>query len=409
MADWTEQAEQMLKAWTEAQKNVWSSWQDLAGRAAGVQPKPQAFSMNPMDWLQQSMSIWADPTGVVKDAGHQVFGSQFSMMRTLELLTRAWQLVAPKLATGQDWQSPLSGFTTNWFQQVAGASDDLLDLSKDTQTLWQSYMGEWGPLLKPWVSSMIAATGSGHLGEMMLGGSAGLGRFLTLGQDGFWSAPFTNFAEIPSIGVTREQQAKVLRAFDAFVNMRKAMLDFNKLTTGAMKKAVETVMATLAEKSKKGEKIRSVRELNRLWLESADDVFTKMYASEEYLKAQRELSASGMSFKLMQQEVVEMLLKGLNLPTRSELDDAYKTLYELRKEVKVLKKAERGQTETEKAIELLDQKVEALQKAVHESTEPSPSAPTRNAIKQVETVETRKTAKKTTARKKTAARTRPTT
>jgi len=376
MADWTEQAEQMLKTWTEAQKNVWDSWQDLAGRAVGAQPKPQAFGMNPMEWFQQSMSLWTDPAGIARDAGRQVFGSQFSMMRNLELLTRAWQLVAPKLDTGQDWHSPLSGFMTNWFQQLTGASGDLFEMTKDTQTLWQSYLSEWGPLLKPWLSSAIEATGSGHLGEMMLGGSTGLGRLLTMGQDDFQTGPFVGFAEIPSIGVMREHQAKILRAFDAFVDLRKVMLEFNKMTTGALSKAVEAVMEALVEKGKQGEKIRSVRDLNRLWLESADKVFTEMYASEEYLKAQRELSAAGMSFKLMQQEVVEMVLKGLNLPTRSELDDAYKTLYELRKEVKALKKAVREQTK--------------------------PAA--QNAIKQVET---QKTAKKVTARKKTAARREP--
>jgi len=382
MADWTEQAEQMLKIWTEAQKNVWDSWQDLAGSAVGTQPKPQAAGMNPMEWFQQSMSLWTDPAGVARDAGRQVFGSQFSMMRNLELLTRAWQLVAPKLDTGQDWHSSLSGFMTHWFQQVTGASGDLFEMTKDTQTLWQSYLSEWGPLLKPWLSSAIGVTGSGHLGEMILGGSTGLDRLLMMGQDDFQTGPFVGFAEIPSIGVTREHQAKILRAFDAFVDLRKIMLEFNKMTTGALSKAVEAVMEALMERGKKGEKIRSVRDLNRLWLESADKVFTEMYASEEYLKAQRKLSAAGMSYKLMQQEVVEMVLKGLNLPTRSELDDAYKTLYELRKEVKALKKAMQGQTEPT---------MEA-------------KATSQNAIKQVET---QKTAKKVTARKKAAARVEP--
>jgi len=387
MADWTEQAEQMLKTWTEAQKNVWDSWQDLAGRAVGAQPKPQAFSTNPMEWFQQSMSLWTDPAGVAKDAGRQVFGSQFSMMRNLELLTRAWQLVAPKLDAGQDWRSPLSSFTTDWFQQLTGMSGDMFEMSKDAQILWQSYLSEWGPLLKPWLSSVAEATGSGHLGEMMLGGSTGLGRLFKMGQNDFQTGPFVGFAEVPSIGITREHQAKILRAFDAFVDLRKVMLEFNKMTTGAMGKAVEAMMEALVEKSKKGEKVQSVRDMNRLWLASADKVFTRMYASEGYLEAQRKLSAAGMSFKLMQQEVLEMVLKGLNLPTRSELDDAYRTLYELRKEVKALKKAVHEQTKPS---------------AMEAKAETRPTA--QNAIKQVET---QKTAKKVTAPKKTAARVEP--
>jgi class III poly(R)-hydroxyalkanoic acid synthase PhaE subunit len=152
----------------------------------------------------------------------------------------------------------------------------------------------------------------------------------------------------------------------------------------ALNTSVETVIETLVEKGKKGEKIESVRDLNRLWLDSADDVFTKMYASEEYLEAQHRLSKAGMTYKIMQQDVVEMTLKGLNLPTRSELDDAYKTLYELRKEVKSLKKALREQAKP--AIEA--------------------EVPAKNAIKRVDAKNTEKTAatKKVSARKKAPSR-----
>jgi len=380
MADWTEQAEQMLKSWTLAQKNVWDSWQDLAGRAGDGVKKPQGFTMNPMEWFQQSMAAWTDPAGVAQDAGRQIFGSQSSMMRNLDMLTKAWQIIAPKLDAGQDWRSPLSDFTTSWFQQLTGTPQGLFETSKDTAALFQSYMSQWGPLLQPWISSAIEATGSGHLGEMMLGGSAGLGRLFTMEQEEFQAAPFTGLADIPSMGIAREHQARVLRACDAFVDLRRLMLELNKLTTGALTKSVETVMTTLVEKSKRGEKIESVRDLNRLWINSADDVFTKMYASEEYLKLQRELSSAAMTYKIRQQGVIEMVLKSLNLPTRSELDDAYKTLYELRKEVKSLKKA------------------------LHEQAKPAIEAKTatQNAIKQVRTKNAAMptVAKKSSARKK---------
>ena len=382
MADWTEQADQMLKTWSEAQKNVWDSWQDLAGRTGGPATKPQGFAMNPMELFQQSMSAWTDPAGVARDAGRQVFGSQFSMMQNLDMLTKAWRMIAPQLDSGQDWRSGLSSFTTDWFQQLTGTPQGLFETSKDTGALLQSYMKEWGPLLQPWISSAMQATGSGHLGEMMLGGSAGLSRLFSMEQDEFGGAPFGGFSEIPSIGVSREHQAKILRAFDSFVDLRKVMLEFNQMTVGALKKSVETVMETLVEKGKKGETIESVRDLNRLWLDSADDVFTKMYASEDYLKMQHDVSKAGMTYKLMQQDVVEMMLKNLNLPTRSELDDAYKTLYELRKEVKSLKKALREQAKP----------------AVEAKVRPE------NAIKQVTSQKAPKgaAAKKATARKKTA-------
>jgi class III poly(R)-hydroxyalkanoic acid synthase PhaE subunit len=105
-----------------------------------------------------------------------------------------------------------------------------------------------------------------------------------------------------------------------------------------MRDAVERTMDRLAKLSAEGESISSIRDLNRLWLETADEAFTDVYSSKKYAEVMRELSSAGMKYKIEQRKVVEMILKAFDIPTRSELDDAYRTLYALRKDVKALKK-----------------------------------------------------------------------
>ena len=54
--NWTEQADTMMKAWTEAQKQMWSGWYDLAQSSSGGQR-----GLGPMDpsyWLRQGMEAW---------------------------------------------------------------------------------------------------------------------------------------------------------------------------------------------------------------------------------------------------------------------------------------------------------------------------------------------------------------
>jgi len=46
-----------------------------------------------------------------------------------------------------------------------------------------------------------------------------------------------------------------------------------------------------------------------------------------------------MSYRLREREIVEVWLQMYDLPTRSELDEAHRRIYELRKEVKTLKRA----------------------------------------------------------------------
>jgi class III poly(R)-hydroxyalkanoic acid synthase PhaE subunit len=213
--------------------------------------------------------------------------------------------------------------------------------------LWRSFTGEWGPLLKPWMASMNQMM-SGHFGEGMLGGSSGLNKLLSFEADGFSrlfdleasrEMAFDRLSDIPLLGSSREQNAKILRMFDAFVDLQKVNAKYRVVLARAMEQAVEETMAKLAEMAQKGEQIHAVKDLTKLWLNVADGVFTKMYAAEDYVTLQHEMSAAGMKFRIEQRQVVEMVLETLGMPTRTELDDAYRSLYEVRKEVKALKKA----------------------------------------------------------------------
>ena len=344
--NWIEQAESMMNTLTEAQKKAWEGWYELARSG----PKAAPFSPNFTDASQlfrQGIEAWTAGTGTTgQGMAEQLFNGQQTMMRNLELLTKSWQIVAPHLDTGENWQDELKKFTDQWTDQILGNPTRWVESTANTNELWQSFVGEWGPLLKPWMASVNQLL-HGHLGEGLLGGSSGLNRFLNLEMDGLTrlfnmeadrEMAFERIAEVPTVGYTREQNTKLLKAFDAFVDLRKVDTRYRTKLAEAMGEAVKATMDKLAGLAKEGKNVNSVRELNRLWLDAADEVFSEMYASEEYIQVQRDLSSAGLKYRIEAQKVIEMMLEALHIPTRSELDDTYRTLYELRKEVKALKK-----------------------------------------------------------------------
>ncbi len=346
--NWTEQAESMMKTWTETQKKAWEGWFELARGGSGLSGSAFSSSMaDPIQLLKQGIEAWtagAGPTG--QGMASQLFNGQRAMMQTLELLTQSWQIVSKNLDAGEDWQGDVKQYTQKWVERMLGTPSQMLETTANTQELWQSFMAEWGPLLKPWLTSLNQIA-HGHLGEGLLGGSSGMDKLFNLEMDGLTrlfnfeaikETAFEQMAQIPSIGYTREQNAKLLRAFDAFVDLRKAHTKYHVELSGAMGEAVKRTMGKLANMAKEGKSINSVRELNRLWLDMADEVFTEMLASDEHNKLQNEVSGAGLKYRIEMQKVTEMILKNFNLPTRGELDDTYRTLYELRKEVKTLKK-----------------------------------------------------------------------
>lgn len=112
----------------------------------------------------------------------------------------------------------------------------------------------------------------------------------------------------------------------------------------------------------------------RLWTETADASLEKVFRSEHYVNIQGRLFDAAMNYRLREQEVVELVLKTGYVPTRSEVDEAHRNIYELRKEVKALKKALKGTTLADNSgtsVADLRQEINGLKQALQEVKEAS--------------------------------------
>jgi hypothetical protein len=64
-----------------------------------------------------------------------------------------------------------------------------------------------------------------------------------------------------------------------------------------------------------------------------------VFRSPEYIRIQGRLVNTATAYRVREREIVDAFLKASHLASRSELDEAYRRIYELRKDVKELKKA----------------------------------------------------------------------
>ena len=103
-------------------------------------------------------------------------------------------------------------------------------------------------------------------------------------------------------------------------------------------KAFEHFQKELVALSEKGETITSLEQFAIVWTNLAEDAFSEVFYSEKYIRAQGKLITATMKQRIQQRQMVEMVCKQLDIPTRSEVDLIHRTNYELRKELKALKK-----------------------------------------------------------------------
>jgi class III poly(R)-hydroxyalkanoic acid synthase PhaE subunit len=102
--------------------------------------------------------------------------------------------------------------------------------------------------------------------------------------------------------------------------------------------AFRQMMRRLNERSERGEPLTSLKQLIEAWTDTADDAFNEVFESQRYIDSQARLLNSSMALRRKQQEIVDDLLKGSYIPGRSEVDEAHRSIYELRKEVRELKR-----------------------------------------------------------------------
>lgn len=143
---------------------------------------------------------------------------------------------------------------------------------------------------------------------------------------------------VPPVGKDREKIELILRGFDdlSVYAAKNTEYQHTMYTTGLL--AIEKVVEKLAEKIKAGEEIKQFDEFFDVWIDVSEQAYFKLFQTEEFSRIQGELLDAGLKARTHFFKIMEMQLYDLPVVLRSEMDDLYKTVYELNKKVKKLEK-----------------------------------------------------------------------
>jgi hypothetical protein len=91
-------------------------------------------------------------------------------------------------------------------------------------------------------------------------------------------------------------------------------------------------------KIQNGTDVNSMMALYQEWLNISDKVFVSLFESDEYSKLMAEVSSLQLKLRKDIEDQLEKYMVGIPVATRSEMDELYKTIYELKKQVRQLEK-----------------------------------------------------------------------
>jgi len=307
-----------IKTWTRIDIQALKSWFNLMELAqdntiADGKPELEFMTQRFIDLLTFGL-----PEAEIQKNQHWQF-------HLVKLSYDIWQDLLSKFESGEDWQQALSNHSQKLQDEVDKFFQEKLKTSQDIGELWQIYIKEVHNF-----NQLLSTTGISGTGNPWID--------LNNIYWNFASEQFGNLMRLSLPDPSDGLRSKLIRAFDAWAKLYPTSIDYQMVLVEIQRESFNELMLDLILLASKGEKVKDWLQFQQLWGRTADKVFEKAFCSEDNVKVRGRFLNAINNYKLSQQDLMEMWMKMMNMPIRSEVDEVHKSIYELRKEVKSLKK-----------------------------------------------------------------------
>ena len=306
---WFTQTEELTKIWFESNQKMWNNWLNVA-----AQGKPTQGNN-----FQESFL----------DSG-EVF------MRLLQISIEAWKEISPLATNCSDWQTVLNKYSELIRSQFFGVPGLNSTFDGDASQMWQLYVQSLQSLTSFYPQSwlrLIESIDKAGFGQSKVG--------LEL-NNLYWDIyekTFGSFFLSPSLGYTREFNYKLLQGFEIWKNYYRASIDYQIVLAQVRVQAFEKLIQQLVLRQNKGEKVENTQQFLQIWSQVIDQVFAEIFSNQDNIQIRGKFLNATMAYKLYLQKLMEVFLKIVDQPVRSEVDEIHHSIYELNKDIKALKKA----------------------------------------------------------------------
>jgi len=348
MAAWTDWTNQMTNMWNGmGQTNAWTNqmqqWQNAFSMDAFKKSAENSTSIfnQYYEILNNNFAQWQKnfENGTVQDAYR-------NMVNVTDGYTRFYEMWAPLWKSIQE-----ENFNMDMYKQYANPA-----LYKDLMDKYFGFLPEGSRQYAQGFSDMMNNVfkqfgQTGINGYQQMRGMAG--NFAPSPNEVFanmlssynnWYGAMNNaFAPLAKM-MPANQQTKTLAEWNDIANrimvynIKNAELQYMIYTQGT--DVMDKVAENIVDKIKKGEEISSIMALYQEWLNISDKTYVSLFESDEYGKLMAEVSALQMKLRKDIELQLEKYMVGIPVATRSEMDELYKTIYDLKKQVRELEKAQ---------------------------------------------------------------------
>ncbi|MDR2160969.1 MAG: hypothetical protein LBO77_02360 [Desulfovibrio sp.] len=157
---------------------------------------------------------------------------------------------------------------------------------------------------------------------------------------------FGKLLNAPTFGKDMDFWKQQKSAFDRFIKFHIAATKFYTALVDIAQEATKKVTEDYIALTAKGEQPKTFDEFYKYWAKIVSSSYEKVLFSGEISTLAGHMIDEMSNFKAEFDKLFELYMANIPIPKKSDLDDLYKTVYELKKEVRSLKKEVRNLTKS---------------------------------------------------------------
>ncbi len=246
-------------------------------------------------------------------AAADMIGSLFGSVNTM--LTQLYHAYLPLLAQG--------GVSAQALKSLADAGRQGLQRMRESVALQQA---AWSAL-QPWTEMSRIVTGAAPSGSGVDPLRLGIER------------TFGGLADAFGLGPTRELEQALRDMAVAAAERQRAQFDYLELVVEAFAEGTQNLIEQLVDGGRRGEPVESMLALIRMWAKAVDGPMHATMQSERGLAITTRAVRASTEHRQRLQHAVGLASEALHMPTRADVDEAYREIQQLKRELRKLKKA----------------------------------------------------------------------
>lgn len=336
--------QEMFKLFLEAQQETAKIWQDMFEKAmqTGKDAQNMKNLFNPEDYFKAAYDLNKQRYSAYTGEPRQLYAKLQEGQKAYQNVYKTW------LKLNQEGFKPTADLARKMYEEwIAGFSEQMKSsylsylpeavkrMIEESVSLMESYRQATEKLWQPWLEKQDDLTES-FVAGMTYDPKAYLD-FLQIWKENYEKS-ISKLVNIPMMGYNRGVLEKQSDNFDKFIRfstlVNEVMANIYKIGQDTMKKVIEDYV----ELYKEGKQIKSFEDFYKFWAKEIGDALDSLYFSSNFSKLVGHTLKAMTELKKESDKLWEEYLEYLPIPKNSDMNSLYRTVYELKKEVRALKK-----------------------------------------------------------------------